>query len=288
MTSDSIANSGEPVITVRCLKHVYPDRTLVNLCGLDFRVMRGQRVAIVGANGSGKSTLLLHLVGLLKPVEGSVRVLGVDPAKEFAKIRHRIGVVLQNADEQIIGPTVWDDVTFPLRGQGLRRDEIEARGRAVLAALGIEDVRGKVPHYLSSGQKRKVALAGALITEPEILILDEPFTGLDPRSKSELVDLLRRLHREKGMTYVVTLHEVDLVPELADLVYVITREGITMKGSPREVFARPDVLEQANLDVPTLVRLFQGLKASNLDVDIPLTLAEAADALRKLTASSVF
>lgn len=286
MTGGGIMSSGEPVIMVRCLKHVYPDRTPVNLCGLDFTVLRGQRVAVLGANGSGKSTLLFHLVGLLRPVEGSVRVLGVDPAREFAKIRSRIGVVLQNVDEQIIGPTVWDDITFPLRGQGLRPAEIEAKGRAVLAALGIEDVRGKVPHYLSGGQKRKVALAGALITEPEILILDEPFTGLDPRSRSELVDLLGRLHREKGITYVVTVHEVDLVPELSDLVYVITREGISMKGTPREVFQHPEVLEQANLDVPTLVRLFHNLRAAGWDGGIPLTLREAEEVLRKLTSSS--
>ncbi len=184
------------IAQVKCLRHVYPDQTEVDLCGLDFSVCTGQRIAILGANGSGKSTLIFHLLGLLAPVDGDVTVFGVNPSRQFKEIRHRIGVVLQNVDDQIIGPTVWDDVTFTPR------------------ALG----KSKVPHYLSGGEKRKVALAGALVTEPELLIMDEPFTGLDPRSRTELAALLVQLHAERGITYIVSTHEIDYVPAIADWV----------------------------------------------------------------------
>jgi len=168
------------IAQVKCLRHVYPDQTEVDLCGLDFAVRARQRIAILGANGSGKSTLIFHLLGLLAPVDGEVAVFGINPSKQFKDIRDRVGVVLQNVDDQIIGPTVWDDVTFTPRALGWPQDEVERKGEAILNRLGISHLKRKVPHYLSGGEKRKVALAGALVTEPELLIMDEPFTGLDP------------------------------------------------------------------------------------------------------------
>ncbi|HHY97622.1 MAG TPA: ATP-binding cassette domain-containing protein [Firmicutes bacterium] len=273
---------GEPLVKVQCIKHTYPDRTQVDLCGLDFTVRRGQRVVVLGANGSGKTTLLFHIVGILKPLEGNVQVFGMDPAKEFWRIRDRIGVVLQELDEQIIGPTVWDDVSFGLKSQGLSRSEVDARVGEVLGRLGISHLTKRIPHYLSGGEKRKVALAGALIRRPELLILDEPFAGVDPGSRRELISLLSELNRESGLTYIMALHEVELVPEVADYVYVIKKGGIALKGTPREVFSRGDLLRENNLDVPSLVELFDALRERNWPVTMPLTIPEAADQLERM------
>lgn len=226
----------EVIARVECLKHVYPDNTAIDLCGLAFTVERQQRVAILGENGSGKSTLLGHLLGLLAPVEGRVEVFGADPAREWKKVRRRIGVVLQDVEEQIIGPTVWDDVTFSVRQGGWATDEVASRGEEVLRRLGLEHLRQRVPQYLSGGEKRRVAIAGAIIHRPELLVLDEPFTGLDYHGRRDLISLLQELNAQ-GMAYVVATHEVDLVPEIADYVYALERNGIARRGSPEQVVA---------------------------------------------------
>jgi cobalt/nickel transport system ATP-binding protein len=224
----------ETIVTVECLKHVYPDDTAVDLCGLDFTVERHQRVVILGANGSGKSTLLHHLIGLLAPVEGKVEVFGEDPARGWKQIRQRLGVVLQDVDEQMIGPTVWDDVTFSIRQAGWSPDEVERRGGEVIHRLSLDHVKHRVLQYLSGGEKRRVAVAGAIIHRPELLILDEPFTGLDPAGRRELIYLLQELNAG-GMAYVVATHEVELVPEIADYVYVLEHNGISRRGRPDEL-----------------------------------------------------
>lgn len=224
----------ETIVTVECLKHVYPDKTAVDLCGLDFTVEAGQRVAILGANGSGKSTLLHHLIGLLAPVEGKVEVFGEEPARGWKKIRRRLGIVLQDVEEQIIGPTVWDDVTFSVRQAGWPPEEVAERGEEVVRRLNLDHLRHRVPQYLSGGEKRRVAVAGAIIHRPDLLILDEPFTGLDPSGQRELIALLTELNAA-GMAYVVATHEAELVPEIADYVYVLENNGITRRGCPAEL-----------------------------------------------------
>ena len=278
---------GEIIAQVNCLKHVYPDQTTVDLCGLDFTVRRGQRVAVLGANGSGKSTLIFHLLGLLSPVDGQVTVFGVNPAKQFRDIRHRLGVLLQNVDDQIIGPTVWDDITFTPRALGWPRSEVEARGNAICERLGISHLKTRIPHYLSGGEKRKVALAGALVTEPELLIMDEPFTGLDPRSRSELVRLMNHIHSEYGVTYVVSTHEIDFVPHIADWVYVLGgQHGITLSGTPTQVFSQPEALRAVSIDLPALAELFGALQEKGWDVSVPLTVDQAVAELEKCRADA--
>jgi len=183
----------EPIIKVKCLKHVYPDRTEVNICGLDFVVNPGEKIVILGPNGAGKTTLLSHILGLLSPVDGTVEVMGLRPDKNFNTIRKNIGVVFQNVDEQIIGPRVYDDIAFTLRNERVDKKEIDERVKNVAGSLEIEHLLEKIPHYLSGGQKKKVALAGAMIMMPKILIMDEPFDALDPKSKTEMVNLLNHL-----------------------------------------------------------------------------------------------
>ena len=265
----------ETLVEVQCIKHIYPDKTQVALCGLDFVVHEGERVVVLGPNGAGKTTLLSHILGLLSPVEGSVHVMGLEPGKNFRTIRRNIGVVFQNVDEQIIGPTVFDDIAFTPRNERIKRDETERRVMSVAKMVGIEDILEKIPHYLSGGQKKKVALAGAIVMEPKLLVLDEPFDGLDPVSKREMIELLNRLNREKNITLIITTHDVNLVPYVADIVYVIYDGKIVMRGKPYEVFSEKEILEAANLEPPVLVDLFLYLREKGLDTTVPTTLEQA-------------
>ncbi len=267
----------DTIVHVSCVRHTYPDRTTVHLCGLDFVVERGQRIVILGPNGCGKSTLLYHVLGLLESQEGEVRVFGVDPARQFSKIRERVGVLLQNSDEQIIAPTVFDDVSFSPRNYGYTEAEVETKVTAALRRVGIEHLRHKVCHYLSGGEKRKVALAGALVLDPELLVLDEPFEGLDPSSRSEIVELLNRLNREHGVSLVVATHDVPLVSAMADKVYVLKKGGeILAQGAPEAIFRDVALLKATNLEPPALAELFQQLEARGIALGRPATVDEAA------------
>jgi cobalt/nickel transport system ATP-binding protein len=270
----------DDVVYVSCVRHTYEDGTSVALCGLDVVVQRGQRVAVLGPNGSGKTTLLFHVLGLLRPEEGSVKVFGHDPAREWKTIRERIGVVLQNVDEQILAPTVRDDVAFSPRQYGLPAEEVDRRVDATMRLLGISHLAGRVPHNLSGGEKRKVALAGALVMEPELLVLDEPFEGLDPASRDELVDLASDL-AAGGTTILMSTHDIDSVPDFADYCYVLAGGGeVVFHGTPDELFGHPDVLARGNIRPPVLAELFGRLRATDPSAPDPaLTVTDAVDKL---------
>ncbi|MBN2405177.1 MAG: ABC transporter ATP-binding protein [Coriobacteriia bacterium] len=267
----------EEVVRISCVRHTYEDGTSVHLCGMDFLVHRGKRVAVLGPNGAGKTTLLYHVLGLLRPQEGEVRVLGSSPADDWKSIRRRIGVVLQNVDEQIIAPTVFDDVAFSPQQYGLPDAEVEQRTLAALDLLDIRELANRVPHSLSGGEKRKVALAGALVMEPELLVLDEPFEGLDLKSRANLIDLLARLSTEKNMTVVLSTHDIDTVPDFADFAYVLAPGGsIVLRGTPAEVFSNADVIAQGNIKPPILAELFARLRERDADAPEPALSVQAA------------
>ncbi|MGQ0794133.1 MAG: energy-coupling factor ABC transporter ATP-binding protein [Deltaproteobacteria bacterium] len=272
----------EEIIRVSGLRHKYPDGTALSFRGIEFSVQRGERVAILGPNGSGKSTLLFHLVGLFKSSEGTINVLGANPAREYAKIRERVGVVLQNVEEQIIAPTVWDDITFSPRNYGYKKERIRELAEGVIASLDIAHIRNKVPHYLSGGEKTKVGLAGALVVNPEILILDEPFEGLDPICRTELINLLNRTNRERETALVVSTHNIDTVPLVADTVYLMAVGGeIVAKGTPKEIFSKPELLAGCHVEPPVLGALFSELGRMGIHLDTALTVAEAAAVIAK-------
>lgn len=272
----------ESIVTVSCLKHTYPDTTEIHMCGLDFVVNRGERVVILGGNGSGKTTLLYHVLGLLAPDEGRVSVFGVNPSVHYNTIRERIGVLLQSVDEQILSPTVWDDISFSPRNYGYQKEETEAMVERVMSELGIQHLRDKICHYLSGGEKRKVALAGALVLRPELLILDEPFEGLDSRSRAELVTLLNTQNRE-GMTIVMSTHDLNLVASFADRVYVLAKgRGVVTAGTPAEIFMQADALRASNIDPPLLTELFLKLREHGVAVNVPTLVDQAVNDLVRI------
>jgi cobalt/nickel transport system ATP-binding protein len=252
----------ELAVHVRSLRHVYQDQTEVRAEGIPFQVEAGELVALIGATGTGKTTLFRHILGLLKPDDGEVRVLGRDPYADFAALRHQVSAVFQNPDEQIVGPTVYDDIALALRARRMDKREIEQRVLDVAERLGIEHLLTKIPHFLSGGQKQKVALAGALVVEPTLLILDEPFSGLDGRARCQLIGWLRNLNREQGTTVVFSTHDLDLVPELAERVYVLHHGHLVLCGTPAEVLSEAEALRAVELEPPCLVRLFAGLPLS--------------------------
>ncbi|HUI46209.1 MAG TPA: ABC transporter ATP-binding protein [Nitrospirota bacterium] len=272
----------EQIVRVSCLKHVYPDTTEIQMCGLDFVVARGERVVVLGGNGSGKTTLLYHILGLLSPNEGSVSVFGVNPAEAYNAIRERIGVLLQNVDDQLLSPTVREDISFSPRNYGYGKEKTDRMVEQVLAELGVQHLRDKICHYLSGGEKRKVALAGALVMRPDLLILDEPFEGLDNRSRAELVTLLNAYNRA-GMTIIMSTHDLNLVAAFADRVYVLVRgHGVITAGTPSDIFMQTDALKASNIDPPLLTELFLKLRERGIAVDIPIHIDEAVNDLVRL------
>lgn len=274
-----------PILKVNCLKHFYPDKTEVHLCGLEFLVNPGERVVILGPNGAGKTTLISHILGLLKAVDGVVEVLGMDPYKNFEKVRKNIGIVFQNVDEQIIGPTVYDDIAFTMRNEKMDKDEIDKKVKKIAALLKIEDILNKIPHYLSGGQKKKVALAGAIVNRPKILVMDEPFNSLDVSSKSDILYLLNKINKDFGITLIITTHDLNIVSEIADKIYLISDGKIISGESPKELFSDIEIFEKVGLEAPILSKLFHSLRQEGVDVKIPVNIKEAKEQLLNIIKS---
>jgi cobalt/nickel transport system ATP-binding protein len=184
-------------------------------------------------------------------------------------------------DEQLLAPTVYDDIAFSPRQYGLPEDEVHDRAHRALNLLGIGDLASRVPHNLSGGEKRKVALAGALVMDPELLVLDEPFEGLDPTSRAGLLDLLGTLARERGVTVILSTHDIDTVPEFADYAYVLAPGGtIALYGTPEELFAQADTIAHNNIRPPILADLFARLRERDPSAPEPaLSVTQAVEAL---------
>ncbi len=270
----------EELVKVSNLKFKYPDGTSLVFDGQEFTVNKGERVVILGPNGSGKSTLLSLLLGLLTSSEGDIDILGVDPAKDYEKVRERIGVLLQNVDLQIIAPKVSEDISFSPRNYGYKQEDIEKLVEDILIKLEIVHLRDKVPHYMSGGEKAKVGIAGALVTKPELLILDEPFEHIDPTCRMELINLLNNVNKENGTAILLSTHNMNTVPLIADTVYLIAERGnIVGKGTPKEIFSEIDKLSQCHVEPPILGSLFSELKKRGIDLDVSLTVEEAACAI---------
>ncbi|HHU40511.1 MAG TPA: ATP-binding cassette domain-containing protein [Propionibacterium sp.] len=226
--------------------YAYPDGRSA-LDGVSLRIAAGERVAILGPNGAGKTTLALHLNGLLTPRAGSVSIAGTPiNRRSLAAVRRRVGMLFQDPDDQLFSSTVADDVAFGPFNAGVRGDELDHRVAAALMSVGAHDLVDRAPHHLSYGQKQRVALAGILVLEPDVIVLDEPTSMLDPAARRDLVDLLGRL----DTTLVVITHDLPLALQACDRVIVLDAGRIVADGPPREVFADDDLLARHRLELP--------------------------------------
>lgn len=224
----------EPLIRVSGLRYHYDDGTQA-LQGVDFELYPGENVVLFGPNGSGKTTFLLHLIGLLRG-EGTVEVCGhrVKNDANLHRIRQQVGILFQDSDDQLFMPTVFDDVAFGPLNLGLPKSEVERRVHECLRLVGMEAVAGKAPYHLSAGEKRRVALAGVLAMEPEILLLDEPATFLDPPGRAALLEILHRLPQAK----IIVSHDLDLARELATRAVFFSAGRVVAAGSVDQIVAR--------------------------------------------------
>ncbi|MFW6385432.1 MAG: energy-coupling factor ABC transporter ATP-binding protein [Halodesulfurarchaeum sp.] len=249
----------DPLIELTCHSHTYPDGT-VGVHDIEFDVHPGEIVAVVGGNGAGKSTCLEHLNATLVPDDGNLLIKGTDITRDNRDYaRSEVGFVFQDADTQLVAPTVLDDVTFGLHNRGVDGEEAVERARKALAAVDAAHLEDRVPHYLSGGEKRLVGLAGVLVLEPSVIVLDEPFAGLDPERSTLIADRIREIHEENGISIVLSTHDLDVAAELGDRICVMHEGNDIGGGSPREVFYDEALLAQANLTPPTAVRIARKL-----------------------------
>ncbi|HOL84002.1 MAG TPA: energy-coupling factor transporter ATPase [Thermoclostridium caenicola] len=241
-------------------------------------IMKGEILGIIGHTGSGKSTLVQHLNGLLKPTSGSVTVDGLEcGGKSLKELRQKVGLIFQYPEHQLFEETVYKDIIFGLSRLGLPQDEIERRVKCVLDIIGLsEELLWKSPFELSGGQKRRVAIAGVLVMEPEILVLDEPTAGLDPRGSEEVFAILTELNRTQGTTILIISHSMEQIAAYCDRIAVLNRGRLEMLDTPRKVFSQEDRLRGLGLDIPEITRLFRNLHRAGYPVNgRVLTISEA-------------
>ena len=273
-------------IQVKNLKHIYekgmPTES-VALEGVSFEVEDGELLGIIGHTGSGKSTLLQHLNGLLKPDEGTIVIGGVDitaPGVSMVEIRKRIGLVFQYPEYQLFEETVAKDIAFGPRNLGLADSEIEERVREALELVGLdyEDMKDRSPFELSGGQKRRVAIAGVIAMRPEVLILDEPTAGLDPKAHKDVLKMIEDVHGKTGNITVLVSHNMADIANLSDKVLVIDSGRVVTMGTPEEVFSKRDELSSVGLDLPPITCLTEALRERGFKIrETILSVEDAAD-----------
>ncbi len=269
------------------LSHRYSDGTLA-LDEISLNFEKRERIALLGTNGSGKTTLLNHLNGILKPTSGKIyfedKPLEYD-AKSLLSLRKRVGFVFQDPNDQLFASTVKQDVAFGPLNLGYAPDHVKKLVDDALKTVGMTEFTEKPPHFLSFGQKKRVALAGVLAMQPEVIIMDEPTANLDPRAISEILHLLLQLNKEKGITLLLATHDVDMVPLFANRLYILNKGKLVSAGEPKELFSNTEMIRNVNLRSPRITHLFEVLKKENnlpIDSKLPLTISEARKEILKL------
>ena len=276
------------VIETRDLTHLYRGKIKALDC-VNFAAKPGERIAIIGANGAGKSTLFKHFNGILKPTDGQV-LIKAEPIdrKNILDIRKTVGVVFQDPDDQIFAPTVKQDVSFGPTNLGLSEDVIEKRVRESLETVRLVGVEERAPHHLSTGEKKKVAIAGILAMQPDVLVLDEPTAGLDPGGAVRLIRLINEMNRYLGITTIIATHEVDIVPLLADRVCIMSSGRIIGDGTPQEIFSTDELIKKTHLRLPVVAQLMEMLQEEGVPVNIRFTLEEAKEELLRVVKQDAF
>ena len=253
---------------------------------ISFSIKEGSYVAIIGHTGSGKSTILQHLNALLKPTEGIVElgdktINSTTGNKDLKPLRKKVGIVFQFPEAQLFEETVEKDIAFGPKNFGVSEEEALKIASEVVKTVGLpEDVLKKSPFDLSGGQMRRVAIAGVLAMKPEVLVLDEPTAGLDPKGRFEMMEMFYKLHKEQNLTIVLVTHQMNDVSDYANHVVVVEAGKIVKEGSPKEVFEDASWLLEKQLGVPTTLAFVEKLKSKGWNTDkMPLTLEELADAI---------
>ena len=283
-----------PFLEVKNLGHIYSAGTPfehIALQDVSFTVERGEFIGVIGHTGSGKSTLMQHLNGLLKPTSGQILLDGksiwADKATTRAS-RFRVGLVFQYPEYQLFEESVYKDIAFGPKNMGLTKEEIDRRVREAAGFVGITDQQLEVsPFDLSGGQKRRVAIAGVIAMEPEILILDEPTAGLDPEGREEILRNIEAYRQAKNATIMMVSHSMSDVARLAQRLLVMNDARLAMDGTPLEVFTHAQELLDMGLDIPEVTRLFLKLQNMGLPVEQVYTVEQAVQQLNKLKGGSV-
>jgi energy-coupling factor transport system ATP-binding protein len=277
-------------IKIENLTHVYMPKTpfeTVALDNINLELEEGKFYALIGHTGSGKSTLIQHLNGLLKPTSGKIIVDGMDITDKktvMSEIRKKVGLVFQYPEYQLFEETIEKDIAFGPNNLGLTEEEVSKRVKRAMLMVGLdyEKYKDLSPFEISGGQKRRVAIAGVVAMEPTVLILDEPIAGLDPRGRDAILSQIRKLHEEYRHTIILVTHSMEDVAEIAEEVIVMSDAKVIMKGTPREVFTRIEMLEEVGLGAPQITYLMRALKERGIPVreDI-FTVAEAKAEIMK-------
>jgi len=245
------------ILEGRDIRYRYP-RGLEAIRGISFHIRKGEKVAIVGPNGAGKSTLMLLFNGMIRPDSGTM-LFDNEPVRydksSLRMIRKRVGFVLQNPDRQIIAPTVYQDVAFGPTNLGYSESEVKAAVGEALRYVGLEGFERRPPHQLSGGEKKRVAIAGVLAMDPDVLVFDEPTAGLDPSGSEDIMDLLDELN-QGGKTVIISTHDIELAYPWADRAILLLGGRILQEDIPDVAFGRPDYVRQAHLSMPTLLELY--------------------------------
>ena len=277
-------------IQVKNLTHIYekgmPNES-VALENISFEVEDGSFLGVIGHTGSGKSTLLQHLNGLLKPTEGTIVIGGVDitaPDVKMVDIRKRIGLVFQYPEYQLFEETVAKDVAFGPKNLGLSQEEIDERVKEAIELVGLdyEAIKDRSPFELSGGQKRRVAIAGVVAMRPEVLILDEPTAGLDPKAHKDVLKMIETVHEKTGNIIILVSHNMADIARMSDKVLVIDSGNMVMMGTPKDVFSKREVLSNVGLDLPPITQLTENLRQRGIGIeDTILSVDEAAEQIAK-------
>jgi cobalt/nickel transport system ATP-binding protein len=269
------------------LAHQYSDGTVaLNDVSLEFD--RGERIALLGTNGSGKTTLLNHFNGILKPTSGTIyfedNPLSYE-AKSLLNLRKRVGFVFQDPNDQLFASTVKQDVAFGPLNLGYTPKHVKELVDEALATVGMTDFADKPPHFLSGGQKKRVALAGVLAMQPEVIIMDEPTSSLDPIATSGIMHLMLKLNKEKGITLILATHDVDIVPLFSNRLCILDKGKVVSDGTPKESFSKTELIRKVNLRSPRIAHLFEVLKKEDklpIGDEFPLTISEARKEIMRL------
>ncbi|ADY57164.1 cobalt ABC transporter, ATPase subunit [Syntrophobotulus glycolicus DSM 8271] len=250
------------ILEVQDLSYVYADGTKA-LHQINLEIRNGKTTAVLGGNGAGKSTLFLNLNGILKPSSGRI-LFGGKPLEYshggLRELRRRVGIVFQDPDTQLFSASVYQDISFGPVNMKLPEQEVRRRVEGALARTGISHLKDKATHCLSFGQKKRVAIAGILAMEPEVLVLDEPTAGLDPMGSSEIMKLMMETQKELGISVVIATHDIDIVPLYCDRAYVLNEGKVIMGGTPTEVFSRKELVRSVHLRLPRIGHLMEILQ----------------------------